>query len=63
MPRCSARGRFPRRTAGTALARIAEKAEEMARLISEMLETARLETLGLELELEPVDLWKSSTWR
>jgi len=43
---------------GTALARIAEKAEEMARLISDMLETARLETVGLELELElePVDL-------
>ena len=39
-----------------ALARIAEKTDEMARLISEMLETARLETLGLELELEPVDL-------
>jgi signal transduction histidine kinase len=39
-----------------ALTRIAEKAEEMARQISEMLETARLETMGLELELEPVDL-------
>ena len=39
-----------------ALSRITEKAEEMARLISDMLETARLETLGLELELEPVDL-------
>ena len=41
---------------GVALTRIVEKAEEMARLISDMLETARLETLGLELELEPVDL-------
>ena len=41
---------------GVALTRIAEKAEEMARLISDMLETARLEALGLELELEPVDL-------
>lgn len=41
---------------GVALTRIVEKAEEMARQISEMLETARLETLGLELELEPVDL-------
>ncbi|MFZ0128661.1 MAG: HAMP domain-containing sensor histidine kinase [Candidatus Dormiibacterota bacterium] len=39
-----------------ALSRITEKAEEMARLISDMLETARLETLGLELELEPLDL-------
>jgi signal transduction histidine kinase len=28
----------------------------MARLISDMLETARLETIGLELDLEPVDL-------
>jgi signal transduction histidine kinase len=41
---------------GVALTRIVEKAEEMARLISDMLKTARLETLGLELELEPVDL-------
>ncbi len=39
-----------------ALTRIAEKAEEMARQVSDMLETARLETLGLELVLEPVDL-------
>ncbi len=39
-----------------ALTRITEKTEEMARLISDMLETARLETLGLELELSPVDL-------
>jgi signal transduction histidine kinase len=39
-----------------ALARIGEKSEEMAHLISEMLETARLETLGLDLSLEPVDL-------
>ena len=49
-------GTLPEADRGTALARIAEKAEEMARLISDMLETARLETLGLELELEPVDL-------
>ncbi|HUZ68480.1 MAG TPA: HAMP domain-containing sensor histidine kinase [Candidatus Saccharimonadales bacterium] len=39
-----------------ALARIGEKSEEMAHLISEMLETARLETLSLSLSLEPVDL-------
>jgi signal transduction histidine kinase len=41
---------------GVALTRIREKTEEMARQVSEMLETARLETLGFELELEPVDL-------
>lgn len=41
---------------GVALTRIGEKTEEMARQVSEMLETARLETLGFELELEPVDL-------
>lgn len=41
---------------GMALTRIGEKTEEMARQVSEMLETARLETLGFELELEPVDL-------
>jgi signal transduction histidine kinase len=49
-------GTLPETDRGTALARIAEKAEEMARLISDMLETARLETIGLELELEPVEL-------
>ena len=49
-------GTLPEPDRGVALTRIAEKAEEMARQISEMLETARLETLGLELELEPVDL-------
>ena len=49
-------GMLPEPDRGVALTRIAEKAEEMARQISEMLETARLETLGLELELEPVDL-------
>jgi signal transduction histidine kinase len=49
-------GMLPDADRGMALSRIAEKAEEMARLISDMLETARLETLGLELELEPVDL-------
>ncbi len=49
-------GMVPEPDRATAVARIAEKAEEMARLISGMLETARLETLGLELELEPVDL-------
>jgi signal transduction histidine kinase len=49
-------GMLPNPDREVALSRIAEKAEEMARLISEMLETARLETLGLELELEPVDL-------
>jgi signal transduction histidine kinase len=49
-------GMLPESDRALALTRIAEKAEEMARLISEMLETARLETLGLELELEPVDL-------
>jgi signal transduction histidine kinase len=49
-------GMLPEPDRRVALTRIAEKAEEMARQISEMLETARLETLGLELELEPVDL-------
>jgi signal transduction histidine kinase len=49
-------GMLPEADRRTALARIAEKSEEMARLISDMLETARLETIGLELELEPVDL-------
>ena len=49
-------GMLPDADREVALSRITEKAEEMARLISEMLETARLETLGLELELEPVDL-------
>ena len=39
-----------------ALERIAEKSEEMAELVSDMLETARLETLGLEISPEPVDL-------
>ncbi len=39
-----------------ALERIGEKSEEMARLISEMLETARLETMGLDLSLTPIDL-------
>ena len=49
-------GTLPEADRGTAIAHIAEKAEEMARLISDMLETARLETIGLELDLEPVDL-------
>jgi signal transduction histidine kinase len=49
-------GTLPEPDRGVALTRIAEKAEEMARQISEMLETARLETLGLELELDPLDL-------
>lgn len=49
-------GMLPEPDRGAALTRIAEKAEEMADQISEMLETARLETLGLELELEPIDL-------
>jgi signal transduction histidine kinase len=49
-------GMLPNPDREVALSRITEKAEEMARLISEMLETARLETFGLELELEPVDL-------
>ncbi len=49
-------GMLPSADREVALSRITEKSEEMARLISEMLETARLETLGLELELEPVDL-------
>jgi signal transduction histidine kinase len=39
-----------------ALERIGEKSEEMARLISDMLETARLETMGLDLSLTPIDL-------
>ncbi len=41
---------------GVALVRIGEKSEEMARLISEMLETARLETMGLDLALAAVEL-------
>ncbi len=40
----------------TALERIAEKADEMGRLITEMLETARMEALGMELMLAPIDL-------
>src|SRR6202035_1969552 len=44
-------GMLPEAEQAIALARIAEKSEEMARLISEMLETARLEVLGLDLEL------------
>jgi signal transduction histidine kinase len=48
-------GMLPEPDRGVAITRIVEKAEEMAGLISDMLETARLETLGLELELEPVD--------
>jgi signal transduction histidine kinase len=39
-----------------ALERIAEKSDEMGRLITEMLETARMEALGLELLLAPTDL-------
>jgi signal transduction histidine kinase len=39
-----------------ALERIAEKSDEMGRLITEMLETARMEVLGLELLLAPTDL-------
>jgi signal transduction histidine kinase len=39
-----------------ALERIAEKSDEMGRLITEMLETARMEALGLELRLAPTDL-------
>jgi signal transduction histidine kinase len=49
-------GMLPEADRGVALARIAEKSEEMARLISEMLETARLETMGLDLALATVDL-------
>jgi signal transduction histidine kinase len=49
-------GMLPEADGELALSRISEKTDEMARLISDMLETARLETLGLELELEPVDL-------
>jgi signal transduction histidine kinase len=39
-----------------ALLRIAGKSDEMGRLITEMLETARMEAVGLDLVLEPVDL-------
>jgi signal transduction histidine kinase len=39
-----------------ALERIAEKSDEMGRLITEMLETARMEALGMELILAPTDL-------
>lgn len=40
----------------TALERIAEKSDEMGRLITDMLETARMEALGVELALAPTDL-------
>ncbi len=40
----------------SALERITQKSEEMAQLITDMLETARLETMGLDLSLVPVDL-------
>ena len=40
----------------TALERIAEKSDEMARLITDMLDTARMEALGMELVLRPTDL-------
>jgi signal transduction histidine kinase len=49
-------GMLPEADRAVALARIAQKSEEMARLISEMLETARLETMGLDLALATVDL-------
>ncbi len=49
-------GMLPEADRGGALARIADKSEEMARLISEMLETVRLEAMGLDLALAPVDL-------
>jgi signal transduction histidine kinase len=39
-----------------ALVRIAEKSDEMGRLITEILETARLESVGLDLNLRPVNL-------
>jgi signal transduction histidine kinase len=39
-----------------ALLRIAGKSDEMGRLITEMLETARMEAVGLDLVLAPVDL-------
>jgi signal transduction histidine kinase len=39
-----------------ALQRIAEKSDEMGRLITEMLETARMESVGLQLTLAEFDL-------
>jgi signal transduction histidine kinase len=39
-----------------ALIRIAGKSDEMGRLITEMLETARMEAVGLDLVLGPIDL-------
>jgi signal transduction histidine kinase len=39
-----------------ALLRIAEKSEEMGQLITEMLDTARMEAIGLDLSVAPIDL-------
>jgi signal transduction histidine kinase len=49
-------GSLPATDQHKALLRISEKADEMGRLITEMLETARMEVLGLDLVPEPVDL-------
>jgi len=49
-------GSLPDTDQRKALLRISEKADEMGRLITEMLETARMEVLGLDLVLGPVDL-------
>jgi signal transduction histidine kinase len=49
-------GTLPEPDQRKALLRISEKADEMGRLITEMLETARMEAVGLDLVLGPVDL-------
>jgi signal transduction histidine kinase len=49
-------GSVPEADEHKALLRIAEKSDEMGRLITDMLETARMEAIGLDLTLEPIDL-------
>ena len=49
-------GALPDAARRTAISVIVEKSEEMGQLISKMLETARMETLGLELSLGLVDV-------
>jgi signal transduction histidine kinase len=49
-------GTLPEPDQRKALTRIAEKSDEMGRLITEMLETARMESVGLDLTLGPIDL-------
>ncbi len=49
-------GALPLAAQRTAISVIVEKSAEMGQLISEMLETARMETLGIELSLGLVDV-------